>query len=184
MVHLSHPYMTTGKTIALTRWTFVGKVMSLFSNMLSRFVTAFLPRSKHLWIPWLQSLATVILEPKREYLSQFPPFPHQFAMKWWDQMPWYLFFKRWVLSQLFHSPLSPSSRGSLVPLGFLPLKWYHLHIWDCWISPGNLDSNLWFNQPSISNDVLCIEGFPGGASGKEPACQCRLYVRDMGLIPG
>ena len=55
MVQLSHPYMTTGKTIALTRWTFVGKVMSLLFNMLSRFVTAFLPRSKHLLISWLQS---------------------------------------------------------------------------------------------------------------------------------
>ena len=62
-VQLSHPYMTTGKTIALTRWTFVGKVMSLLFNMLSRFVTAFLPRTKHLLISWLQSLCTVILEP-------------------------------------------------------------------------------------------------------------------------
>ena len=55
MVQISHPYMTTGKTIALTRWTFVGKVMSLLFNMLSRFVIAFLPRSKHLLISWLQS---------------------------------------------------------------------------------------------------------------------------------
>ena len=54
MVHLSHPYMTTGKTIALTRWTIVGKVMSLFFNMLSRLVITFLPRSKHLLISWLQ----------------------------------------------------------------------------------------------------------------------------------
>ena len=54
-VQLSYPYMTTGKTIALTRWTFVGKIMSLFFNMLSRFVRAFLPRSKHLLISWLQS---------------------------------------------------------------------------------------------------------------------------------
>ena len=65
MVQLSHPYMTTGKTIALTRWTFVGKVMSLLFNMLSRFVIAFLPRSKHLLISWLQSPSAVILEPKR-----------------------------------------------------------------------------------------------------------------------
>ena len=62
LVQLSHPYMTTGKTITLTRWTFVGKVMSLLFNMLSRFVTAFLPRSKHLLISWLQSPSTVILE--------------------------------------------------------------------------------------------------------------------------
>ena len=53
IVQLSHPYMTTGKTIALTRWTFVGKVMSLLFNMLSRFVIAFLPKSKHLLISWL-----------------------------------------------------------------------------------------------------------------------------------
>ena len=59
-VQLSHPYMTTGKTIALTRWTFVGKVMSLLLNMLSRLVTIFLPRSKHLLIAWLQSPTAVI----------------------------------------------------------------------------------------------------------------------------
>ena len=63
MVQLSHPYMTTGKNITLTRWTFVDKVMSLLSNTLSRFVIAFLPRSKHLLILWLQSPSAVILEP-------------------------------------------------------------------------------------------------------------------------
>ena len=62
MVQLSHPYMTTGKTIALTRWNFVGKVMSLLFKMLSKFVIAFLPRSKCLLISWPQSLSTVILE--------------------------------------------------------------------------------------------------------------------------
>ena len=65
IVQLSHPYMTTGKTIALTRWTFVGKVMSLLFNMLSRLVIAFLPRSKGLLISWLQSSSAVILEPKK-----------------------------------------------------------------------------------------------------------------------
>ena len=64
-VQLSHPYMTTGKTIALTRWTFVGKVMSLLLNMLSRLVIAFLPRSNCLLILWLQSPSTVILDPKK-----------------------------------------------------------------------------------------------------------------------
>ena len=64
-VQLSHPYMTTGKTIALTRQTFVGKVMSLFFNMLSRLVITFLPRSKCLLISWLQSPSAVILEPKK-----------------------------------------------------------------------------------------------------------------------
>ena len=65
IVQLSYPYMTTGKTIALTRWTFVGKVMSLLFNMLSRLVITFLPRSKHLLISWQQSPSAVILEPRQ-----------------------------------------------------------------------------------------------------------------------
>ena len=65
MVQLSHPYMITGKTIALTRWTFVGKVISLFFNMLSRLVIAFLPRSMHFLISWWQSPSAMILEPKK-----------------------------------------------------------------------------------------------------------------------
>ena len=64
-VQLSHTYMTTGKTIALTMWTFVGKVMSLLFNMLSRLVITFLPRSKRLLISWLQSTSAVILEPPK-----------------------------------------------------------------------------------------------------------------------
>ena len=74
IVQLSHPYMTTGKIIALTRWTFVCKVMSLVFNMLSRLVIAFLPRSKHVLISWLQSPSAVILEPQKS-LSLFPLFP-------------------------------------------------------------------------------------------------------------
>ena len=76
MVQLSHPYMTTGKTKALTRWTFVSKVMSLLFNMLSRFVIAFLPRSKCLLILWLQSPSAVILDPRKikfAIASIFPP---------------------------------------------------------------------------------------------------------------
>ena len=65
IVQFSHLYMTTGKTIALTRWAFVGKVMSLFFNMLSRLVITFLPRSKYLLISWLQSPSAVILEPPK-----------------------------------------------------------------------------------------------------------------------
>ena len=65
IVQLSHPNMTTGKTIALTRWTFVGKVMSLLFNMLSRFVIDFLPRSKCLLISWLKSTSAVILKPEK-----------------------------------------------------------------------------------------------------------------------
>ena len=120
MVQFSHPYLIIGKTIALTRCTFVSKVMSLLFNMLFRLVISFLSRRKHLLISWLQSLSAVILEPKKIQSVIFSLIPHLFAMKWWDQTPWSLFFECWVLSQLFHSPLSPSSRGSLVPLCFLP----------------------------------------------------------------
>ena len=71
-VQLLHPYMTTGKTIAFTRWTFLGKVLSLLFNMLSRLVITFLPRSKHLLISWLQSPSAVILEPKKIVCHCFP----------------------------------------------------------------------------------------------------------------
>ena len=80
IVQLSHPYMTTGKTIALTRWTFVGKVISLLFNMLSRLVIAFLSRSKHPLISGLQSPSAVILEPPK-IKSLFPLFIHLFALK-------------------------------------------------------------------------------------------------------
>ena len=80
-VQLSHPYMTTGKTIALTKWTFVGKVMSLLFNMLSRLVITFLPRSKHLLISWLQSPSAVIWRPEKLSQPLFPLFPHLFAIK-------------------------------------------------------------------------------------------------------
>ena len=77
MVELSHPYMTTGKTIALTRQTFVGKVMILLFNMWSRLVITFLPKSKHLLISWLQSPSAVILEPpkiKSDTVSTVSPY--------------------------------------------------------------------------------------------------------------
>ena len=78
-VQLSHPYMTTGKTIALTRWTFVNKVMSLLFNMLSRLVLSFLPRSKRLLISWLQSPSAVILEPPQNKICHcFHCFPVYF----------------------------------------------------------------------------------------------------------
>ena len=75
IVQVSHPSMTTGKTIALIRWTFVGKVMSLLFNMLSRLVITFLPRRKHLLISWLQSPSAVILEPKKIKCHSFYYFP-------------------------------------------------------------------------------------------------------------
>ena len=88
IVQLSYPYMTTGKTLSLTRQTFFGNVVSLLYNTLSRLAITFLPRSKHLWIPWLKSPSEVILEPPKLSLSLFPLSLHLFAMKWWDQMPW------------------------------------------------------------------------------------------------
>ena len=81
-VQLSHPYMTTGKTMALTRQIFVGKIMSLLFNVLSGWVITFLPRSKHLFISWLQSPSAMILDspPPKFSLSLFPFFPHLFDM--------------------------------------------------------------------------------------------------------
>ena len=88
------------KTIALTIRIFVSKVISLLFNILFRLVIAFLPRSKHLLISWLQSPATVILEPKKTVtVSTFSP---SFAMKWWNWMPWSSFLECWVLSQLLY----------------------------------------------------------------------------------
>ena len=81
IVQLSHPYMTTGKTIALTRQTFVGKVMSLLFNMLSRLLITFLPRSKHLFISWLQSPSAMILEPRKIKSATVSTVSPLFAMK-------------------------------------------------------------------------------------------------------
>ena len=101
VAHPSHPCMTAGKTIALTMWASFSKVMSLLFNTLSGFVIAILPRSKCLLVLWLQSPSSLILEPKTMKLILFPHFPHLFARKWWDPMPWSSFFECWVLSQLF-----------------------------------------------------------------------------------
>ena len=88
IVQHSHLYMTIRKTIALTRRTFVSKVMSLLFNILSRLVINFLPRSKCPLISWLQSPSAVILEPRPLQKKKKSLFPHLFPMKWWDQMPW------------------------------------------------------------------------------------------------
>ena len=117
-VQLLHPYLTTGKTIALTRRTFVGKVMSLFSNMLSRFVIGFLPRSKHLLISWLQSPSAVILESKKiksvvTVSTVSPSICHE--VMGLDAM--ILVF--WMLGLKSAFSLSLST-GSVVPLHFLP----------------------------------------------------------------
>ena len=109
--------MTTGKTIALTIRIFVGKVMSLPFNMLPRFVIAFIPRNKCLLILWLQSLSTLVLEPKKiksVTVSTFSPsICHEVLGP--DARIFGVFLML-SLSQLFHSSLSHSSRGSLVPL--------------------------------------------------------------------
>ena len=89
---------------------------------------------------------TVILEPKKITFVTVSIFPHLFAMKWWDWMPRSLYLECRVFSKLFHSPLSPSSRGSLVPFCFLPLKWYYLHIWGCW----------YFSQQSCESPRLAL----------------------------
>ena len=119
IVQLSHPYMTIGKTIALTRWTFVGKVISLLFNMLSRLVITFLPRSKCLLISWLQSPSSVILEPRKiksaTVSTVSPSICHEVVG------PDVMILVFWTLSfkPTFYSPLLLSWRGSLV-LRFLP----------------------------------------------------------------
>ena len=120
IVQLSHPYVTIGKTIALTRCTFVGKMMSLIFNTMFKFIKDFLPRSKHLLISWLQSPPAVMLESKKikslSVSTVSPSICHE--VMGLDAM--IVVLECCSLSQIFHSPLSPSSRGSLVPLHFLP----------------------------------------------------------------
>ena len=120
MVQLSHPYMTTGKTIALTRWTYVGKLLSLLFIMLSRLVITFLPRSKRLLILWLQSPSAVILESKKIKYVTVSVVSLSICHELMGPDAMIFVFECWVLSQLFHSPLSLSSRDFWVPLHFLP----------------------------------------------------------------
>ena len=139
--------MTTGETIALIIRTFVRKVISLLSNMLSSFVAAFLPKSKLLLILWLQSQSTVILEPKNIKSITVSIFSLSIFHEIMGQMSWSYFFEYWVLSQLFHSPLSPSSGGSY----FLFISCHESGI-ICTtkvldISLSNLDSRLSFILP-------------------------------------
>ena len=157
MVQLSHPYMTTGKTIALTRCTFVGKVMSLLFNMLSRLVITFLPRSKHLLISWLQSPSAVILEPPKNKVSHcfhcfciYLPWSdgtgcHDLRflkVEFWARFFPLLFdFHQEVLQFLF----TFCHKGGIICVS---------EVID--ISPGSLVSSLCFILPSILHDVLCI----------------------------
>ena len=148
--------MNPGKTIFLTLQIFVRKVMSLIFNILPRFVIIFLPRNKCVLISWLQSPSAMILEPKKiksvTVSIVSPIICHEVT-----RLNAMIFvFECWVLNQLFHSPLSTSSRGCLVPLPFLPLKWYHLHIWGYWYFSCQSYSSLCFVQTSISHDISWI----------------------------
>ena len=155
MVQLSHPYMTIGKTITLTRWIFVSKVMSLLFNMLFRLVIAFLPRSKHLLISWQWSPSAVTLESKKiKSLTVYiisPSICHE--VMGLDAM--ILVF--WMLS--FQPAFSPSSFTFAEQFLF---AFCHKGGVICIseaidISSGNFDSSLCFIQPGISHDVLYIE---------------------------
>ena len=157
MAQLLHPYMTTGKTRAWTRQSFVNKVMSLFFNTLSRFVKALLPKSKCILIAWLQSPSAVILElEKIKYATDStlsPSICHEVMG------PDVIICVYWKPS--FKSPLSLSSftfnKRSLVTLNFLPLEMHHMYIWCCWY----FSQQSWFQLVSypvgISHDVLCRE---------------------------
>ena len=155
---LSHPHMTTGKTIALTGWTFVGKIMSLLFNMLSRLVIAFLARSKHLLISWLQSPSAVILEtPKIKSVTLSavsPSICHEvmgldvMILVFWmlSFKPTFSLFSSFIsIKRLFSSSSLPSIR--MMSSAYLRLLIFF---------PSNLDSSLCFNQPSLSHDVLCV----------------------------
>ena len=156
IVQLSHPYMTNGKTIALTKWTFAGKVMSLLYNILSSLVIAFLPRSKCLLISWLQSLSTVVLEPKKIksvtvstvsssiHHEVMGPDAMILAFRLLSFKPAFSLssftFKRFFSSSLLYAIRVVSS------------AYLRLFIF----LPEILISSLCFIQPSVSHDVLCM----------------------------
>ena len=117
--------MTTGKTIGLTTQTLGVKVKPLLFNILSKFVIAFLSRSKRLLILWMHSPSAVILEPKKTKSIVIFPFPTSICHEVMGPDAMILVFWMLSLNQLFHSSLSPASRGSLVLLHFLPLEWCH-----------------------------------------------------------
>ena len=129
MVQLSHSYMTTGKTIALTIWTFVSKMKSLLFNTLYRFVIVYLPRSKHLLISWLQSLSTVILEPEKIRSVTVSIVSPSICQEVMGSNVTILVF--WMLS--FKPAFSHSSFTFIKKLFgsslFSAIRWYHLHIW-------------------------------------------------------
>ena len=153
------PWLKSAINIPFCELHCLGSLLSFRSEIGTSGIT---PRSKCLLISWLQSLLTVILEPQMRKSITTSTFPLLFAMTQWGQMPWSYFcllvcfcfiFSFWfssviqsclslwdpvdcmddlVLCWLIHSPFSPSSRGSLVPVHFLALEWYHPYIWGCW----------------------------------------------------
>ena len=148
------PYITIGKTIALTLHAFVSKVMFLLFNMLPKLVIAFLPKKQTSYNFVAAVTLQVILELKKiHYFHFFHIYlPCSDGTRCHDLSFWKLSF----LSQIFHSPLSPS-RNSSVPLHLLPSEWYNMNTKVVDVSPGNLDFDLWFIQPGILCDVFCIE---------------------------
>ena len=130
IIQLSHLYIATGTTIALIMWIFVSKVVSLPFNTLSTLVIGFLPRGRCLKFMFAVTVCSDFGAQENKICHCFQFFSICLP-KWWDWIPWSQFFWTLSLSQLFHSPLSPSSRNSLVPVNFLPLEWCHLHIWGC-----------------------------------------------------
>ena len=171
--------------------------MSLLFKMLSRLVITFLPRSKRLLISWLQSPSAVILEPPpQNSLSLFPLFPYLFAMKWWDRMPWSSFFDCWVLSQLFYSPLSLSSRGSLALFAFSYCSWGSQgRNTDDFTSCNNLCAATSFSAQSLSrvwlfatlwtvaHQVPLSMGFPRQESWSGLPFPSPGYLPDLGTEP-
>ena len=174
-VQLSHPYMTTGKTVALTRWTFVGKVTSLLFNMLSRFVMVFHPRSKYLLISWLQSPSAVILELKKiKSISLSISISHCVPI----YLPWsnwtgsmilvfgMISFKPAFLLSSFTFIKRLSNSSLLSALRVVSSAYLRLLIF----IPANLDSSLRFSiLPSILDDIFCIYV-------KEAGCQYTAFM--------
>ena len=179
------PVVMYGKTTALTRWTFVGKVMSLLLNTLSRFVIAFLPRSKHILISWLQSPSAVILEPRKIVCHCFHCFPIYFP--WGDgtrchdlsflKVEWVtLKFSVLQLVLLYYMKLvqfCPSAMSD----SLWPHRLQHTRLSCPSPTPGacsNSYTSHWWCHPTISSSVVpfssCLQSFP--ASGSFPMSQC------------